>query len=75
MRDIIQLAVDAFRNGKLYKRCHHCRKLKEINEFGLRRKVGMGKNGADVIAVQAWCVTCRSEAAREKRLKGLAEVG
>lgn len=61
MRDILQITVDEMRNGRLYKRCPHCGVLKEIGEFGLRRKIGAGKRGADVIALQAWCFTCRSK--------------
>lgn len=57
--EVVQIKVDELRDGKLHKRCPHCGVLKEINEFGLRRKQGAGRNGVDVIAAQAWCKTCR----------------
>lgn len=60
MRDTINIHIDELREGKPYKRCPNCGCVKEINEFGLRRKIGAGKNGADVIADQAWCRVCRS---------------
>jgi hypothetical protein len=60
VRDTINIHIDELREGKPYKRCPNCGDVKEINEFGLRRKIGAGKNGADVIADQAWCRVCRS---------------
>lgn len=60
MRDTINIHIDELRDGKPYKRCPNCGVLKEINEFGLRRKIGAGKNGTDVLADQSWCRPCRS---------------
>ena len=60
-RDQINIHIDEIRDGKPFKTCPCCGELKELNEFGLRRKVGAGKNGVDVIADQAWCRFCRSK--------------
>lgn len=60
MRDTINIHIDELREGKPYKKCPCCGEVKEINEFGLRRKVGAGKNGTDVLADQSWCRVCRT---------------
>jgi hypothetical protein len=57
---VIQIHADELRNGKPFKRCSRCTLVKDINEFGLRRKSGAAKHGHDVITTQAWCSACRS---------------
>lgn len=59
-RDVIQIHVDDVKDGKPLKRCPKCGILKDLDEFGLRRKVGAARNGADVISAQAHCRDCRS---------------
>ena len=58
-RPTIQIQVDEVRGGRPFKRCPKCGEVKDLDEFGLRRKVGAGKDGRDVIAAQSWCHPCR----------------
>lgn len=57
---VIQINADELRNGKPFKKCPHCAILKDLNDFGLRRKSGAAKHGFDVITTQAWCSACRA---------------
>ena len=57
---VIQINADELRNGKPFKKCPHCAILKDLNDFGLRRKLGAAKHGIDVITTQAWCSACRA---------------
>lgn len=53
----LQLRIDEVRDGKPFKRCPKCDTSKDVNEFGLLKKVGSG--GVEVVAFQAWCSACR----------------
>lgn len=58
-KSVIQISADELRDGKPFKLCPKCHDMKDLNAFGLRRKVGAAKHGVDVITTQAWCGTCR----------------
>lgn len=61
MRDELQINVHGVVDGRPVRRCPHCKELKDLNDFGLRRLKGAGQNGADVVANQPWCRDCRNE--------------
>lgn len=56
-RQTLQFRADELRDGRLFKRCPKCETAKDVNEFGLLKKVGAA--GTEVVAFQAWCRSCR----------------
>lgn len=65
MRDELQINIHGVVDGRPVRRCPHCGELKDLNEFGLRRIQGKGKDGSDVVANQPWCRTCRTPQSEE----------
>lgn len=61
LRPRILIHAEELRDGIPYKRCSKCGHMKELNDFGLRRKVGAAKGGQDIISAQSRCHDCRTE--------------
>jgi len=58
-RDTVRIRADKIINGIVYRRCTACFKLKPLDDFGIRRMAGRGKDGADLLTNQAQCRACR----------------
>ena len=61
MKDELRIQIDAIIDGKPHRKCPHCLRVLEINDFGLRRLKAHGREGQDVIANQSWCRDCRTK--------------
>lgn len=61
LRPRILIHAEELRDGIPYKRCPKCGDMKELDDFGLRRKVAAAKTGQDIISVQSRCHDCRVE--------------
>lgn len=59
VRDTVRIRGDKIVDGIVYRRCTACRKLKPLDDFGIRRMAGCGKDGADLLTNQAQCRSCR----------------
>jgi hypothetical protein len=58
-RDTVRIRGDRIVKGIVHRRCTGCQKLKPLDDFGIRRMAGQGKNGADLLTNQAQCRSCR----------------
>jgi len=58
-RDEVRIRVDEVINGIAHRKCPNCGELKPLDEFGLRRMHGRGREGAELVTNQSWCRNCR----------------
>ena len=58
-RPEVRINADAVVNGVVHRTCPNCNEVKPLDEFGLRKMAGHGKDGSDLVTNQSWCRTCR----------------
>ena len=59
-REEVRIRADEVINGVAHRTCPNCSEMKPLDEFGLRRMKGHGKEGQDLVTNQSWCRTCRN---------------
>jgi hypothetical protein len=59
-RDELRINADTIVDGKVHRTCPNCGESKPLDEFGLRKMAGSGKDGADLVTNQSWCRSCRT---------------
>jgi hypothetical protein len=60
-RDEVKINADKIIKGVAHRNCPKCGVLKPLDDFGLRRMAGYGKDGSDRVTNQSWCRPCRSK--------------
>ena len=55
----VRIAVDEVRDGVPYRKCPKCRKMKSLDDFGLRKHSSLNAEGQEIMANQSWCRGCR----------------
>jgi hypothetical protein len=58
-KDSVVIHGDEIIDGVVYRYCPHCGELKPLSGFGIRRMVGRGEEGNDLLTNQSWCQECR----------------
>lgn len=59
-RDEVRVLADEIIDGVVHRCCPKCGELKPLDEFGMRRMAGYGREeGTDLVTNQSWCRTCR----------------
>ena len=58
-RDEVRIRADAIIDGIVHRKCPHCKEMKPLDEFGLRRMAGHGTEGQDLLTNQSRCRDCR----------------
>lgn len=61
MANEVRIRADKIINGIAHRKCPGpCKTLKPLDEFGLRKMAGAGKDGTDLVTNQSWCRECRT---------------
>lgn len=55
----VRINADKIIDGVVHRRCPHCKKLKPLDDFGLRRMKQGSKGGRDLVTNQSRCSLCR----------------
>ena len=59
MREEVRILGTKVVNGSVWRKCPRCKVLQPLDAFGLRRMIGQGKGGVDIITNQSYCRKCR----------------
>lgn len=60
-RPEVKIKADTIIDGVAHRTCPKCKKVKPIDEYGLRKMAGQGQDGNDLLTNQSWCRPCRNK--------------
>lgn len=60
----LRILADQIIDGVVHRQCPRCQKHKPLDAFGLRKMVGRGEDGGNLVTNQSWCKACRVPAFR-----------